>query len=68
MSAIHVRTLIEALDTPGTVEELTERSGYSIRMIFATIEEARRDGYSIFAMSGHSRGEPTIFTLRSSPE
>ena len=67
MSAIHVRTLIEALDKPGIVEELTERTGYPVHMVFETIIEARRDGYDIQAIQGPVRGDPTTFKLTRSP-
>lgn len=61
MSAIHVRTLVEALDSPGTLVELAERTGYSPRMIFATIVEARGTGHFIQCLDRH--GEPTAFVL-----
>jgi hypothetical protein len=67
MSAIHVQTLIEALyDGPMTLLELSEKTGYPVRLVLQYITEARVEGRSIFAVMNGEPGDalPSTFELR----
>jgi hypothetical protein len=67
VSAIHVQTLIEALyDGPMTLLELSEKTGYPVRLVLQYITEARVEGRSIFAVMNGEPGDalPSTFELR----
>lgn len=65
MSAIHVKTLVEALDRPSTLKALARKTGYPEHLVIRYIQEARVAGHTITAVA---RGrdmtrEPTYYRL-----
>ena len=62
MLTVYARGIIEALDTPRTLEELQERTGWDSRFVMRGLQEARAAGYSIHAVG--LKGLPTTFEMR----
>lgn len=44
---LQIKTLIEALDKPSTLEELVQKTQYPVRRVLAFIEQARAEGINI---------------------
>jgi len=65
VSAIHVRTLVEALETPSTMSALVRKTGYPVSKLLMYISEARESGIPIAAISRglNMTREPTYFCI-----
>ena len=63
MSAIHVKTLVEALDRPSTLKALSRKTGYPVGRVLSVLLEARAAGHIIRAVSRgkYSETEPTYY-------
>lgn len=59
---VYAKGVIAALDTPRTLEELQERTGWDFRFVMRGLQEARAAGYSIHAVG--RKGLPTTFEMR----
>ena len=65
MSAIHVRTLVAALERPSTMASLQRKTGYPVRALLLYITEARASGIHITAVARglNMTREPTYFCI-----
>jgi len=63
VSAIHVKTLLEALDKGATMKALTRKTGYPAGRVLQYIVEARAEGHTIRAVArGQNQSyEPTYY-------
>lgn len=65
MSAIHVKTLVEALDRASTLKALSRKTGYPVARVLSVLLEARAAGHTIRAVSRgkYSEAEPTYYEV-----
>jgi hypothetical protein len=65
VSAIHVRTLVAALERPSTMSALQRKTGYPVGKLLLYITEARASGIRITAVARglNMTREPTYFYI-----
>ena len=65
MSALHVRTIVEALERPSTLSALRRKTGYPTGRLLQYMTEARGEGIPIVAVARglNMTREPTYFYI-----